>query len=154
VKSSRTTAPRKTAAAPRKAPARARSRARMLPLRYAPAALVAIVVVLGWTLYPVVRLSYRQQRESAKLEQQLANIEKRNEQLRQEVARLQTPAGVEDVARERLGLVKKGEHMYVVMPFGAASASVAPLAALRTADMSGSETFVQRVLDAVFGVGP
>ncbi len=151
-KRSRTQATRKPA---RKPSSRARKRVRDIPWRYLPAALVALVVILGWTLYPVVRLSYRESRERAKLEQQLADIKKRNEELKQEVAKLKTPAGVEDAARDRLGFVKKGEHMYIVMPSGGATASHSPTAgSVRTADVSGEEGFVQQVLDGIFGVGP
>lgn len=140
---------------PKKTPSRARSRVRALPWRYLPVAIVAVVAILGWTLYPVVRLSYRQSRERVKLEQQLADIEKRNEVLKHEVARLKTPAGVEDAARDRLGFVKKGEHMYIVMPSGGATGSHTPTAGtVQTADVSGDEGFVRRALDAVFGVGP
>ncbi|MCL1917408.1 MAG: septum formation initiator family protein [Peptococcaceae bacterium] len=46
---------------------------------------------------------------TAKLLQQKADLQSENEEYRQEVERLNTPAYMEQLARERLGLVRKGE---------------------------------------------
>jgi hypothetical protein len=112
------------------------------------------VLLVGWTMYPVARLQYIQQRDNAKLERQLAGIRKRNGELKREVDRLKTPAGVEEAARERLGFVKKGEQMYVVMPEGKAAASGAATAPpVGTASVAGGVGVWESLLDAVFGVG-
>lgn len=141
----------------RKAPARASSprRRRSFGWKYLPIALVAFLLVLGWTLYPVVRLHYRQQRENAKLERQLADIKKRNTELRKEIETIQKPEGIEAAARERLGFVKPGEQMYVVIPEGGAPASAGATAApsVRTASLSGDAGVWVHLLDSIFGVG-
>lgn len=111
-----------------------------------PLGIVAVLVLLGWALYPALRLQYQTGRRVAGLEQQYDSLRKRNEQLRSQVAALQTPQGVEHEA-ERLGLAKQGEHVYVVVgakPTTGAAKAAAPETRERTA--------VQVILDAIFGV--
>jgi cell division protein FtsB len=61
-----------------------------------------------------VRRLQAQQRE---LEQTAFQLQQRNEHLRQHIQRLQSDDRyLEQLARERLGLVKKGEIIYRVMP--------------------------------------
>lgn len=48
-------------------------------------------------------------REVDKVNQQLALLEERNRELKQEIKNLQTKTYVERIAREKLGLVKPGE---------------------------------------------
>ncbi len=55
----------------------------------------------------------RMQGEQRDLEQMVFGLQQRNEQLRQHIRRLQSDdAYLERLARERLGLVKKGEIIY------------------------------------------
>lgn len=50
------------------------------------------------------------------LEQEIQEIARTNAELRQEITRLQKdPARIEEVARERLGLVRKGETVYQIV---------------------------------------
>ena len=65
--------------------------------------------------YPVARVEYRETREKSALQAELGAIQARNARLRTEVSRLKTPEGVEDYARVRLGMVRKGEHVVVVV---------------------------------------
>lgn len=158
---------RRTSSA-RKAPARASRRttssSRRTATRQAPARrqrtdhraltviLIASVVVATWILYPVVRLQYQQQREKTSLEQELAGLQERNASLRAQVDRLKTPAGVEEVARESLGLVKEGEQMYVVTE-GEPTRTPAPDVSDQTRSVTASEAGVwTEVLDILFGV--
>ena len=108
---------------------------------------------MGWYLYPLLRMHYAETSEVARLEKELDDLQDRNEQLRHDVERLQTPQGVEEAARESLGYVKPGENAYVVL---APDRSL-----LETADVvpdaeayreSGSPPLWRRVLDFVFGV--
>ncbi|HEY5516993.1 MAG TPA: septum formation initiator family protein [Coriobacteriia bacterium] len=112
-------------------------------------AIVALVVVMGWSLYPALKLEYQASRRAATKEQQYQALRARQATLTEEVAALQTPAGVEKAAREKLGFTKKGEHVYVVIPDGSAAASDSA-----TASMAGAAatSIVQDVLDLVFGV--
>ena len=109
--------------------------------------MLAAVAVVGWALYPAVQLQYQTSRRVGSLEQQYQALRSRNSVLRAKVSAMQTAVGVEEVARSSLGLAKKGEQVFVVVPSpGATNASVAA----RVAPPARS-TF-QSFLDAIFGV--
>jgi cell division protein FtsB len=113
---------------------------------------LSIFLAAVWTLYPVLRLQYQQQREVASLEAQLEGIKERNTELAEQVDRLKTPEGVEEVARQNLGLVKDGEQSYVVT--GKEDPARDPEA---VNDKTRSSTEEQtplwmKVLDALFGI--
>lgn len=95
-------------------------------------------------VYPVLRLQYQQQRELQTLQEELEGLKDRNADLRQQIDELKTPEGVERVARESLGLVKPGEHAYVVT--GGMSVE-----ATDTAEPGDGRSLGQRLLDAIFG---
>lgn len=117
-----------------------------------PVTIVALVLVLGWSLYPALRLQYQASRSLASLQQQRDAIARSNAALRKQVADLSTPAGVEKAAREDLGYTKKGDHAYVVMPSGTPTAAAG--AGSTTASVAGipEPSLLQVVLDAIFGV--
>lgn len=102
------------------------------------------IVVAAWMIYPVLRLQYQQQRELQTLQAELDGLKDRNADLRQQIDELKTPEGVERVARESLGLVKPGEHAYVVT--GGMSAETTS-----AAEPDDGRTLGQRLLDAIFG---
>jgi cell division protein FtsL len=106
--------------------------------------IIAAIVVAAWTIYPVLKLQYEHQRELSTLEAELASLKERNGELRQEVDELKTPEGVEQIARETLGLVKPGEQAYVVTGGTAEETTV-------TAEPDGSGSVWQGVLDTLFG---
>ncbi|MDZ4655736.1 MAG: septum formation initiator family protein [Coriobacteriia bacterium] len=113
---------------------------------------LGIFIAATWTLYPVLRLQYQQQREVASLETELAGLKARNTELSAQVDRLKTPEGVEEVARQSLGLVKDGEHAYVVT--GKKNPDLDPEAVDARTRSSEEERVPlwMKVLDAVFGV--
>lgn len=80
-----------------------------------PLIVVAVLVFFAVTYYPVAKVQYRETRERARLQTELDAIKARNARLKVTVDRLKTPAGVEDYARLQLGMVKKGEHVMVVV---------------------------------------
>lgn len=133
-----------------RAPARGPRKGSRAPW-FAPLAIVALIVVAAWSFYPVARIQYQEQREKARLESELANLQERNERLRAEVDRLKTPEGVEQVARESLGLVKEGENVYVVLDGDEAEATptTRPQSAVSYDEQAGAW---QRALDVLFGV--
>jgi len=109
--------------------------------------LLASVVLAAWTVYPVLRLQYEHQRELESLETELDGLKTRNDDLRQQVDELKTPEGVEELARESLGLVKPGEQAYVVTGGTIADTSATVLPTEET------ETPLWRTaLDALFGL--
>ncbi|MDZ4168603.1 MAG: septum formation initiator family protein [Coriobacteriia bacterium] len=79
-----------------------------------PLAVIVIVTAFVLAYYPVAQVQYREARERARLSSELEALTARNERLSGQVARLQTPEGVEDYARTQLGLVKRGERVVVV----------------------------------------
>jgi len=92
-------------------------------------------------------MQYEHQREVRTLEQELGNLKERNGELREEVDELKTPEGVEQLARDTLGLVKPGEQAYVVTggTIGETSATV-------EANVEGEAPVWQGILDALFGL--
>lgn len=110
-------------------------------------AAIVSVVVLAWVFYPALRVQYREEKQRARLEAELNDLRERNGRLRAQVDRLKTPEGVEDVARESLGLVKEGEHAYVVT-----EGTVAPTVAEPDRVLEETDTVWTQLLDVVFGV--
>jgi len=80
-----------------------------------PIVILAAMAFFIATYYPVARVQYRETRERVRLEAELQALKARNARLRVAVDRLTTPEGVEDYARLQLGMVKKGEHVAVVI---------------------------------------
>lgn len=56
---------------------------------------------------------YTIQRETASLKSRIAELEQSNQSMIQEKQQLATPAYIEKIAREQLGLVKPGEVPYI-----------------------------------------
>ncbi len=74
------------------------------------AALVAALFVLP------VKAWLRQQDDLDRKQQELSALQQANAALADDVARLQTPAGVEEAAREEIGYVQRGEIRLTVLP--------------------------------------
>ena len=141
----------RTSASPRTAaPGRSSSTRRTRRPRWVtPLVLLATLALMAWAFYTPLRLSYQESREQARLEAELAALKERNEQLAAQVDRLQTPEGVEEVARENLGMVKEGEHAYVVLD---PSADTTTPAAPRDEAALSTDSLWTSVLDLIFGV--
>jgi hypothetical protein len=118
---------------------------------YFPVILIVAVVLVGWYLYPVLRIHYAEQAEVARLEAQLSELQERNSGLRDQVEHLKTPEGVEAAARQSLGYVRPGENLYVVTVEGEDPAEAAVLADA-SADTGVEGPLWQSVLDFVFGL--
>lgn len=74
------------------------------------AALVAALFVLPIKAY------MRQQDDMDRKQAEVAALQQLNADLAEEVARLQTPAGIEEAAREEIGYVQRGEMRLTVLP--------------------------------------
>lgn len=70
------------------------------------------LLVAAFVLFFPARQLVQQRNEMEHLRGRLADLSKENERLAEEVARLDDPAELEALARERLGLVKPGEDAY------------------------------------------
>jgi cell division protein FtsB len=104
-----------------------------------------------WSFYPVARVQYREERQKAKLEAEYTALKERNARLSKAVARLRTPEGVEDVARENLGLVKQGEHAVVVVDPNADTTTAAGPVIDSEPEVSAPRGPWTAALDAFFG---
>lgn len=139
-------------------------RAKKTPVRPEPSSwrwwllpVVAIVVasVFVGMYYPVAKVQYRETREKVRLQGELDGIRARNSRLSQQVERLKTPEGIEDYARVRLGMVKAGEEVGIVVD--GTEPTQAPTAVAAAPLIDSEETVAPPVgqwtefLDAVFG---
>lgn len=116
-----------------------------------PLGIIVVLVAVAWSFYPVARLQYAEEREQARLEAELDGLKDRNAELREQVDRLKTPEGVEEIARENLGMVKEGENLVVVVD--GTETCVEPVTEPSTDCIPEPEPSAwQRILDTVFGV--
>lgn len=74
---------------------------------------VVVVCIAVFALFFPARQLAGQRSDMEALETRLAAIAAENERLAAEVARLEDPAQLETLARERLGLVRPGEDAYL-----------------------------------------
>ena len=107
------------------------------------------LALAAWWIYPVMRMHYIEQRNLQSLVRQYTEVQARNHALREQVRKLKTPAGIEQAARESLGLVRQGESAYVVID-GAKTAT--PTSSAASVAGSAAEDPITVLLDGVFGV--
>ncbi len=84
--------------------------------------LVAALLLVAWMAQPAMRLA-QMERKVTELEDRLGDLKKENEELRQRIKTFYDSANVERLARERLGMVRKGERAFVIVPEGTSDAS-------------------------------
>lgn len=103
--------------------------------------LAGVAVAFGTSTLEV----YRLQREAANLERTKHQLQEQNAQLHEEIRLLYTPAYIERIAREQLGLVKPGEIALLI---------VRPPAPPRVAPASPPErtSWVGRLWDILTGI--
>lgn len=108
------------------------------------------LLVIAYHLFFVCQLKQieleERQAELARLKVELSMNEYSNAQLRAQVKYLATEAGAEDVAREKLGLIKPGEMAFVVV--GGAPPAPAPPPEVRVEEAHPS--LVQRFMHWLF----
>lgn len=124
-----------------------------------PVFVLAAITIFVLTYYPVAKVQYRATRERARLRAELKAIQARNDRLRATVTALATPEGVEDYARSQLGMVRKGEHVVIVVDGDQRrTRSQSPTEALIAPRIDSQEAVNPAVgpwtafLDSVFGV--
>ena len=115
-----------------------------------------VLVLAAWWIYPVMRMHYLEQRNLSSLQAEYASVQARNQALREQVKKLKTPAGIEQAARESLGLVRQGESAYVVIDDGSKSPTAATSAsmALPPATTQAASDPITVLLDGIFGFAP
>jgi cell division protein FtsB len=80
------------------------------------AAAVSLVVLAMMTIALPARTWVSQQREVARAEAELAQLDSTNRALARKIRRLSEPAAIERQAREEFGFVEPGEESYTVPP--------------------------------------
>ncbi len=87
---------------------------------FSKATIFVILFVIGFGLFQLCKARQREYEakivELAEFRTNIAETEFSNSQLRARVAFLKTAEGVEEVAREKLGLILPGEASFVVVP--------------------------------------
>lgn len=76
-----------------------------------------IYVLIFWIVFVFGKGFFRNyllHRKIAQLNHEIQAVRMRNEQIRQDIARFNSPEYIERVAREELGLVKPGEIKYII----------------------------------------
>ncbi|MCL5093555.1 MAG: septum formation initiator family protein [Patescibacteria group bacterium] len=73
---------------------------------------IYLVVMLGRTTY----LNYNSSKQVKNLKSEIEALKEQNKKLADELEYLKSPAYIEKVARQRLGLKKPGEEVMVVVP--------------------------------------
>lgn len=89
--------------------------------RYRPAAVVLYAVLIGLLLSSYVsplRQIFVDRSEISSLQQSLSHLRERNTRLADQARSLQTPSGIERAARERYGMIKPGEKVYILRERG------------------------------------
>ena len=93
-------------------------------------------------------------RTQDKLEAEYALLSERNAAIQSDIDRLSTDEGIEDVAREQLGWVSKGETAGVVVGLSEDESSSTPdtvHAQIDSASVKTPDTWYSGVLDPIFG---
>lgn len=94
---------------------RRRRRKRITPRFYWMMAALIFTLYLGYGYVDGILRIVQLQGEIRAVRQEVMVLETRNQQLRHELARLQSDEYIEQVARRELGLVRPGERVYVVV---------------------------------------
>jgi cell division protein FtsB len=87
---------------------------------------VVLFIGAAFILFFPARQLVEQRQRIASLEDRLQQLHTENDLLEQDVKRLEDPAELEVLARERLGLVKPGERAYYVEPVEPTAAPATP----------------------------
>ena len=83
--------------------------------------LLAVVALLLLAMAFPMRQVFAQRARLADLQTKTDVLANKNEELREETERLRDPAYIERIARERYGMVRKGEIPFVIVPEGEAT---------------------------------
>ena len=87
-------------------------------IQFTPRAAMLALVVTALLFYLVVpvRAYVAQRQQLDRLQRQTQLLQQQNAKLERQVAQLHDPAYIERIARECLGMVKKGEIGFIVVP--------------------------------------
>lgn len=86
------------------------------PRRRSRLPLIIGLLIAGFLVFLPAKQAIEQRMRVERLEERLTALQDENARLEREVERLDDPEQLELLARERLGLVRPGERMYVFVP--------------------------------------
>jgi cell division protein FtsB len=75
----------------------------------------ALVIFFAYSMFDLVGKMMETSRNKEIAERQLAELQKSKEKLNTDIAKLNTEQGVDEIIREKFGLVKDGEGMIVIV---------------------------------------
>ncbi|MDD2573089.1 MAG: septum formation initiator family protein [Bacillota bacterium] len=88
------------------------------PVRPKNIVIILLAVYLVYTLSAQYIAISKSRTEEARIQAQIEQMKKENEKLKDEIERMQSDEYIEKIARERLGLIKSGEIMFVDVNHG------------------------------------
>jgi len=88
---------------------------RIVPRWTGPAVMVGLALALAGVFGSAYWDGYQLRREATRLVRQRDELRRQNTQLREEIRLLHTPAYIERLAREQLGLVRPGEIAVILV---------------------------------------
>lgn len=88
------------------------------PWVIAPLVVIGLALIFAVFYWRPIKVYYRELREAKVAEMQLVAIREYNDDLRDDIASLETTAGIEAYAQRSLGLTKAGDHVIVVYQDG------------------------------------
>ena len=74
--------------------------------------LIALMIYAGITLYNLQGLIQAAEAQQAQLSAQVQSLEDKNSALRADIAAADDPEKLEEIARDKLGMVKSGEKVF------------------------------------------
>ena len=101
-------------------------------------------------LYPALQNYYIAYRVNEQLLQELISVEERNEQVRSQIAYLNTKEGIADRARERFGWTSHGETAVNITGLEITDATTVLPASVPNGSGSAPVTWWTQILDALF----
>lgn len=78
--------------------------------------LVLLVVALGLSTARVLRREWHLRKERLALEAKLASLRQERSSLEEQIRELESPQGIERLAKEKLGVKLEGEEVTIVVP--------------------------------------
>ncbi|MBP5313757.1 MAG: septum formation initiator family protein [Eggerthellaceae bacterium] len=112
---------------------------------------VLLVAMVGVFLYPAAKDYYVSVRENDRLNAEYQAVLDRNDILRDEIETLQTDEGIEDLAREAFGWVKKGETSVAVVGMDENTIS-AYVPNIPQGSVEAPRSWLTDLLDSFFGI--
>ncbi|MBQ9955226.1 MAG: septum formation initiator family protein [Eggerthellaceae bacterium] len=102
-------------------------------------------------LYSPAQQYYQEMRDRDRLAVEYAAVAERNASIERQVARLSTPEGIQDRAREEFGWISEGEYAVSVVGLSSQDEPADFQANINSASIKAPETWYSDVLDAFFG---